>query len=373
MNVTEIAKKLLSFPSITPNDAGCQKFITDFLTPLGFKCETLQFEDVTNLYARIGTVSPLFLFAGHTDVVPTGPLSAWTSPPFEPTIRDGMLYARGACDMKGAIAAMLSATQSYLENNKQFAGSIGFLITSDEEGPSIHGTKRVMEALNARNEKIDFCIVGEPSSKALIGDQIRIGRRGSLQGTLTVIGKQGHVAFPELADNAIHSMGKALAALCDAVWDEGNHDFPKTTFQVSNITGGTGALNVIPGECRAEFNFRFGTASTVESLQTRVKDILDAVIKHYDITWKVSAEPFLTHNGKLRKIVSESIYDMLGYRTNASTGGGTSDARFIAKTNAEVIELGLINETAHKIDECISVNDLEVLAKVYQDILQRVF
>jgi len=369
----DLTKRLLACPSITPHDAHAQALIKDFLMPLGFHCETLQFNEVKNLYAKLGDRSPLMVFAGHTDVVPPGPLADWDSPPFEPEVRDNVLYGRGACDMKGALAAMLHATHSFLQNHADFAGSIAFLLTSDEEGPSIDGTKRVVEWLQARHEKIDYCIVGEPSSKERIGDQIRVGRRGSLHGKLHAHGKQGHVAYPDLAQNAIHVVLPALAKLTEIIWDEGNQDFPPTSFQITNLSSGTGALNVVPGLLTADFNFRFSTASTIESLQTMVKNIFDEHVMHYKLDWTIGAQPFLTKDGRLRKIVTESVKKVMGYDAIPSTGGGTSDGRFIAVTGAEIVELGLLHHTAHQVNEHVAVSDLEALAKIYERILINCF
>jgi len=364
-----LAEKLLTCPSVTPHDANCQRIIQDFLVPLGFHCETMQFNDVTNLYARFGEASPLLVFAGHTDVVPPGPLSRWTTPPFTPSIRNDVLYARGACDMKGALAAMLYATHAFLKRHPEPSGSIAFLITSDEEGPSVDGTKRVVDELKARGEMIDYCIIGEPSSKERVGDQIRVGRRGSLHGKLVAYGKQGHAAHPHLAQNAIHLVIPALEALTNTVWDEGNTSFPPTSFQVTNVQSGTGALNVIPGEFTADFNFRFGTASSVESLQKRVTAIVDQSMNHYTLDWTVSALPFLSRSGRLREVVIESVREVMGHDAVPSTGGGTSDGRFIATMNAEIVELGLLHQTAHQIDECVPLADLQALASLYERIL----
>lgn len=370
--VIELATALLACPSVTPDDAGCQAMMADFLATLGFQIEHLPFGKVKNLYARLGTASPLLVFAGHTDVVPPGSLDAWQSPPFEPTVRDGMLYGRGACDMKGAIASMLAATSAFLSTHpNQQKGSIAFLITSDEEGPAVDGTKRVLDVLAARGETIDYCVIGEPSSREKVGDQIRVGRRGSLHGALTVLGKQGHVAHPHLADNALHRALGGLQALAETEWDKGNNDFPATSFQITNITSGTGALNVIPGDLQAYFNFRFGTASSVQSLQERVGALLDQHLKQYTIDWTIGALPFLTPNGTLRRIASESIAQVTGEDTLASTGGGTSDGRFIASTGAEIVEIGLVHATAHHVNECVRVSDLAVLTGIYQRILER--
>lgn len=372
-SVIDLAKSLFACPSITPLDAGCQTLISDYLRPLGFHVEMMPFGEVTNLYARIGQKAPLLVFAGHTDVVPVGPLSDWASPPFEPTIREEKLFARGACDMKGALAAMLSASAQFLSKQPHFNGSIAFLITSDEEGPAVDGTKRVIDVLTGRGEKIDYCIIGEPSSKEQIGDQIRVGRRGSLHGKLTVYGKQGHVAHPHFAENAIHGSMAPLKALTEEKWDEGNQDFPATSFQITNITSGTGALNVIPGAVITTFNFRFGTASTMESLKERVHAILNAHVKQFTIDWTIGALPFLTPDGRLREMVTQSVFEMTGYKAVSSTGGGTSDGRFIAQTGADIVELGLLHATAHQANENVGIADLELLTALYERILEKIF
>lgn len=370
MNETiELAKQLIARPSVTPNDAGCQDIIRQRLERAGFKCENMPFGEVKNLWARYGDQTPLIVFIGHTDVVPTGPLSEWTSPPFEPEIRNDYLYGRGASDMKGGIAAMIVATENFLKANPVFNGSLAFLITSDEEGPAIDGTKRVVEVLQQRNIKIDYCIVGEPSTNKEIGDQIRIGRRGSLHGKLTAHGKQGHVANPQHAKNPIHLSALALHELAQTEWDKGNEHYPPTTFQISNIHSGTGAANVIPGHLEALINFRFSTAVTPQELKERTQALL---VKHgleYDIEWHVSADPFLTKLGKLISATQSAIKTVTGLDVNLSTGGGTSDGRFIASTGAEVIEMGVSNATAHHINECVKVADLEKLTLIYESIL----
>lgn len=368
--VLELAKLLISCPSITPDDANCQSIIKDNLNPIGFHFESMRFSEVDNLWARFGSQSPLFVFAGHTDVVPTGPLSDWTTPPFEPTERDGYLYGRGASDMKCAIAAMVMAVKNFLSQHSNFKGSIGFLITSDEEGASINGTKKVVEALEKRNEKINFCIVGEPSSDKIIGDQIRIGRRGSLHGKLVIKGKQGHVANPHLAINPIHKSMLALHEISHTEWDQGNDQFPPTTLQITNIHSGTGALNVIPGHLESSFNLRFSTASDPINLQNRIEAILKKYQLNFTIDWTISANPFLSNQGKLIQAAQKSIQEVTGLSVNLSTGGGTSDARFIAPTGAEVIELGVSNETAHQVDEKVKISDLEKLTEMYKKILE---
>jgi len=370
MSVITLAQQLLACPSITPHDADCQNILREKLEQMGFQCESMRFDEVDNLWARYGSNAPLLVFAGHTDVVPTGPLSQWHSPPFQPTIRDGYLYARGTSDMKAAIAAMIIATETFLKNHPDFPYSIGFLLTSDEEGPAIHGTAKVLETLQKRGEKIDYCIIGEPSSDKHLGDQIRVGRRGSLHGKLTVHGKQGHVAHPHQAINPIHISAAALHELAITEWDKGNEHYPKTTFQISNIHGGTGAANVIPGELEVLCNFRFSTAITVKELQERTEAILHKHGLTFELEWNVSAQPFLTKKGKLISVTEKAIQEITGLTTTLSTGGGTSDGRFIAPTGAEVVELGVSNATAHHINECVKVEDLEILAKIYTTILQ---
>ncbi len=372
-NTTSLAQQLISRPSVTPSDQGCQEIIREHLAGLGFTCESLPFGDVENLWARWGTQSPLVVFAGHTDVVPSGPLSDWTTPPFQAVIRDGYLFGRGASDMKGAIAAMMVATEHFIKKNPRFPGSLAFLITSDEEGPSIDGTQKVIETLLKRGVKIDYCIIGEPSSDNQVGDQIRIGRRGSLQGKLTVHGKQGHVAHPHLALNPIHISASALDALAKAEWDKGNEHYPPTTFQITNIHSGTGATNVIPGHLDVLFNFRFSTAVTIEQLQERTEFLLKQLGVPFQIDWQLGAKPFLTKQGKLIVMTQQAIKDIAHLEVKLSTGGGTSDGRFIAPTGAEVVELGVSNATAHHVDECVKVEDLNVLTAIYEGILQRLF
>ncbi|MDR3492875.1 MAG: succinyl-diaminopimelate desuccinylase [Gammaproteobacteria bacterium] len=368
-----LTMQLISLASVTPDDAGCQQVIADRLKKFNFKTEHLRFGEVDNLWARYGTQSPLIVFAGHTDVVPTGPVEDWTTDPFQPMVRDGYLYGRGAADMKSGLAAMIVAAENFIQKNPIFTGSIAFLITSDEEGPSIDGTKKVIEKLVDRKEKIDYCIVGEASSEKKVGDQIRVGRRGSLHGKLTIHGKQGHVAFPHLAKNPIHDSAAALSELAHEIWDKGNEYFPATTFQISNIHAGTGAANVIPGSLNVLFNFRFSTAVTIDELQTRVKTILEKHKLSFEIEWDASAQPFLTQQGKLVHAVQKTIKDVLNIETVLSTGGGTSDGRFIAATGAEVIELGPVNATVHQANECVSVKDLDVLTEVYEKILENLF
>lgn len=367
----DLTKQFITCPSVTPNDAGCQDVIIKKLIPLGFHIEKMLFGDVENLWARRGTQAPLFVFAGHTDVVPPGPLADWTSPPFEPEERHGYLYGRGAADMKSGLAAMIVAAENFILQYPDFTGSIGFLITSDEEGSSIHGTQKVIEVLENRQEKIDYCIIGEATSNNFLGDQIRVGRRGSLSGRLTIYGKQGHVAFPLLAKNPIHLAAKVLHELTSMVWDEGNEFFPATSFQISNIHAGTGAGNVIPGRLEITFNFRFSTAITVEDIQQRVTVLLENAGLNFDLQWDISGKPFLTKKGKLITAVQRSIKELTDLEPILSTGGGTSDGRFIAPTGAEVIELGPCNATVHQVNENVRMEDLEMLTTIYQRVLEK--
>lgn len=371
--VIALSEALMRCPSVTPDDAGCQQIIKETLSPLGFACESMPFADVTNLWARYGTQGPLLVFAGHTDVVPPGPSEDWQSAAFAPEIRDGYLFGRGASDMKSAIAAMLVATQRFLSAYPEFEGSIAFLITSDEEAKAIHGTRKVLEALAAKDITIDYAVVGEPSSDQTVGDQIRIGRRGSLHGKLVAHGKQGHVAHPHLAHNPIHHAMAALHALAHTEWDQGNVDFPPTTLQITNINAGTGAANVIPGHLAALFNFRFSTAVTVAGLKERVHALLDDHGLKYDLEWEVGADPFLTHRGTLVSATQAAIQTVTGNTVKLSTGGGTSDARFIAKTGAEVVELGVSHATAHHVNECVRVSDVEALVQIYEALLKNIF
>tara|TARA_R100001129_G_scaffold57704_1_gene39734 strand:- start:152 stop:1282 length:1131 start_codon:yes stop_codon:yes gene_type:complete len=360
-----LAKELISRPSVTPEDEGCQQVIGERLAALGFELETMVFEDTTNLWARRGQGRKVFCFAGHTDVVPPGDVNDWQFPPFEPTIHDGYLYGRGAADMKGSLAAMVTATEAFIEKHPNVDADIAFLITSDEEGPFINGTKRVIETLQARNEPIDWCIVGEPSSTDKLGDVVKNGRRGSLTGDLTVLGIQGHVAYPHLADNPVHKIAPALSDLVNEQWDEGNASFPPTTFQVSNINAGTGAGNVIPGRIDTQFNFRFSTEVTAEELKQRTEAILDKHNLKYSLTWKLNGPPFLTDSGGLIEAVTHAIQDECGFETELSTGGGTSDGRFIAPTGAQVVELGPVNATIHKVNERVKADDLDKLSALY--------
>jgi succinyl-diaminopimelate desuccinylase len=367
----ELAKDLIARASVTPEDAGCQDTMIARLEAIGFRVERLRFGEVDNFWARRGDRSPVLAFAGHTDVVPTGPLEEWTSPPFAPEIRDGHLYGRGAADMKGSLAAMVTACERFVASHPNHTGSIAFLITSDEEGPSVNGTVKVVEHLEARGEKIDWCLVGEPTSSERVGDVIKNGRRGSLNGKLTVHGQQGHVAYPQLADNPVHRAAAALAELCDETWDLGNEFFPPTTFQISNIHAGTGAENVIPGHLEVMFNFRFSTESTEEGLRSRVHAVLDRYALRYDLTWRLSGHPFLTPPGELVDATVAAIRDVTGHDTELSTSGGTSDGRFIAPTGAQVLELGPLNATIHKVNECVDAGDLDVLSNIYEEVLKR--
>jgi succinyl-diaminopimelate desuccinylase len=366
----ELAQALIRRPSVTPDDQGCQELMIARLEAIGFKVARLRFGEVDNFWARRGDARPLVVFAGHTDVVPTGPLDRWSCDPFDAEIRDGKLYGRGAADMKSSLAAFVTAIESFVAAHPDHGGSIGLLITSDEEGPSINGTVKVVDWLTERGIKIDYCVVGEPSSVATVGDVIKNGRRGSLNGRLTVKGKQGHVAYPHLAQNPIHLALPALDALAREVWDEGNEHFPATTFQVSNIHGGTGAENVIPGTVTVDFNFRFSTAVTDARLKDRVTALLDRHHLTYDLEWRLSGQPFLTPTGKLVEAIRVAICEILGIETELSTSGGTSDGRFIAPTGAEVVELGPLNTTIHQIDEHVAVDDPGRLARVYSRMLE---
>lgn len=366
----ELTKQLIALPSVTPVDHGCQQLIAERLAPLGFQAEYLNFEDVENLWLRRGTEGPVFCFAGHTDVVPTGPLTAWESAPFQPEIRDGLLYGRGAADMKGSIASFVIAAENFVREHPEHKGSIAMLITSDEEGPSKYGTVKVVETLEARQEKITWCLVGEPSSSKQLGDIIKNGRRGSLNAKLTVHGKQGHVAYPQLADNPIHRVAPALAELAAEVWDHGNEFFPPTSFQISNLNAGTGANNVIPGSLEALINFRFSTELNEEEIKQRTETILNKYVTNYDLDWSLSGNPFLTGRGNLVRATIKAIQEILNIETELSTSGGTSDGRFIAPTGAEVVELGPCNATIHQINECVSVTDLDNLTAIYQRTLE---
>jgi succinyl-diaminopimelate desuccinylase len=365
----KLAQALIQQPSVTPEDAECQDMMRAHLTPLGFKCETMVFEDVTNLWARKGSEGPLICFAGHTDVVPTGPEDQWQYPPFAAELADGFLHGRGAADMKGSLAAFITACERFTKEYPNHSGSIAYLITSDEEGPAKHGTVKVIEALEARNEKIDWCLVGEPSSTEQLGDVIKNGRRGSLNAKLNILGKQGHVAYPHLADNPIHTASLALAELTTIEWDQGNEFFPATSFQITNFNCGTGATNVIPGQGEVLFNFRFCTEVTAEQLMNKTEAILQKHNLHYEIEWNLSGQPFLTEAGPLVDAAVAAIKEAKGIDTNLSTSGGTSDGRFIAPTGAQVLELGPLNATIHQIDEHVSIQDLNDLSDIYEGIL----
>ncbi len=367
----ELARELVARPSVTPDDAGCQALIGTRLEALGFALEPLRFGAVDNLWARRGDTAPLLVFAGHTDVVPTGPESAWSTPPFTPTVTDGELRGRGAADMKGSLAAMVTATEAFVAAHPDHAGSIGFLLTSDEEGPAVDGTVRVVETLQARGEAIDWCLIGEPTSAARFGDTVKIGRRGSLSAVLTVHGSQGHVAYPHLADNPIHRLAPALAELTATAWDRGNEHFPPTTFQVSNMHAGTGAENVIPGTLELMCNFRFSTELDADTLMARVAELLARHQVAHDIAWRLSGNPFLSTPGPLTEALSATLDELTGERPELSTSGGTSDGRFIAPTGTEVVEFGPLNATIHKVDERVAVADLDRLHGVYLGVLER--
>ncbi|MBB1408948.1 succinyl-diaminopimelate desuccinylase [Pseudoalteromonas sp. SG44-17] len=369
--VIELAQALIQRRSVTPEDADCQTIMNERLAQLGFNIESLFFTDTQNTWARKGDSSPHFCFAGHTDVVPTGPEKNWQHPPFSGFLADGMLHGRGAADMKGSLAAMVVATERFVTKHPDHKGSISFLITSDEEGPFINGTTRVIDTLEARGEKIDMCLVGEPSSRDVLGDVVKNGRRGSLTGFLTVKGIQGHVAYPQLALNPIHIAAPMLAQLSQTVWDNGNEFFPATSFQISNINGGTGAGNVIPGELEVQFNFRFSTEVTHQQLQQRVNDILAEYDFAYELSWIVNGQPFITEGGPLIDATVAAIKSITGLDTALETTGGTSDGRFIAQTGAKVIELGPRNDTIHKVNECVNCDDLIALADIYEQILEQ--
>ncbi|MBR9791665.1 MAG: succinyl-diaminopimelate desuccinylase [Gammaproteobacteria bacterium] len=369
-DVLELTKELINRRSVTPEDAGCQDFMKAWLAESGFENETMVFEDTTNLWSRRGTDGPVFCFAGHTDVVPSGPEDAWQTPPFVATEKDGNLHGRGAADMKSSLAAMLAATRQFVADYPDHHGSIAYLITSDEEGPFINGTTRVIDTLEARNEKITWCVVGEPSSTDVVGDVVKNGRRGSLTGDLVVKGIQGHVAYPHLARNPVHQAAPALDELAQAHWDNGNDFFPPTSFQISNIHGGTGAGNVIPGELHVCFNFRFSTEVTDKQLIAKVEDILDKHGLEYEIKWTFNGQPFLTDHGDLLTATQKAIASEMDFDTVLSTAGGTSDGRFIAPTGAQVVELGPVNATIHKIDEHVRIKDLYHLERIYYRLLE---
>ena len=367
----EICSELIRRPSVTPEDAGCQALMMEHLAALGFDCERLPFGEVENFWAERGNDGAILVFAGHTDVVPTGPESKWHTPPFEPSVRNGVLYGRGAADMKASLAAMLVACEDFIAEHPDHPGRIGFLITSDEEGPAVDGTVRVVEHLKQQGKHIDWCLVGEPSSSDRLGDVIKNGRRGSLGAVLTVRGVQGHIAYPQLADNPIHRALPALHALASEHWDEGNEFFPATSLQLSNINGGTGATNVIPGELKVQFNFRFSTEVTDAELRERTATILDEHGLDYELQWHLSGQPFLTPPGELVNAALESVKDVTGRDAQLSTAGGTSDGRFIAPAGAQVVELGPINATIHKLNEEVMVQDLPQLALIYRRLIEK--
>ena len=364
-----LLKDLISRESVTPEDAGCQDVLVDRLAKIGFNEERFNFDDTQNIWLRRGQAKPLLTFLGHTDVVPPGPLNRWDSPPFEPTIRDGKLYGRGAADMKGGISCFITAVERFIANHPDHKGSIAVMITSDEEGIATNGVVKVIEVLEQRNEKIDWCLVGEPSSDKKIADVIRVGRRGSLCAKLTVHGIQGHVAYPEIAENPIHAFAPVLKELTEEVWDNGNQFFPPTSLQVSNINSGTGAENIIPGEMEIQFNLRFCTELNEQTIKQRTKAIFDKYDFTYDLQWRLSGNPFLTTKGALIDAAHAAIKQVTDFETLDDTGGGTSDGRFIAPTGAQVIELGPLNESIHKINENVGVDDLEILSKIYENML----
>ena len=367
-----LTRELIARRSVTPDDAGCQKLIAEQLCPFGFTAERFNRRDVENLWLRRGDAKPLLAFAGHVDVVPPGDETAWQSPPFTPTEREGLLYGRGSADMKGSVAAMAVACQRFADAHPDHRGSLALLLTSDEEGKAMNGTRYVIDQLMLRGDKIDWCVIGEPSSEVTLGDTIKHGRRGSLTGELTLRGKQGHVAYPQHALNPIHAFAPALRALCDEIWDRGNEDFPPTTFQIADIHAGVGADNVIPGTLRVRFNFRFSTASDESSLRGRVERILNATGVNYTIEWQLSGQPFLTAgDAPLVKTVQEATLEVAGVKPRCSTSGGTSDGRFVAKTGADVVEIGPVSESIHKIDEHVKVEDLETLVQIYRRIMEK--
>ena len=365
-----LAMDLIVRPSVTPEDIGCQDIMMERLEKIGFTSEKLRFKTVKNFWSRRGEDGPVFVFAGHTDVVPPGPQKEWTSPPFQPEIRDGYLYGRGAADMKGSLAAMVTACERFTANHPDHSGSIAFLITSDEEGPAINGTVKVVEHLQKRDDTIDWCLVGEPTSTEKVGDVVKNGRRGSLGANLIIHGVQGHIAYPHLAENPIERFAPALAELCSEKWDEGNEFFPPTSFQISNIHAGTGVTNVIPGNLEVVFNFRFSTAVTHDELKQRVETILNKHNLKFTLDWNLSGEPFLTDRGALVEAAQKAIKDTTELETELSTSGGTSDGRFIAPMGAQVVELGPVNATIHKINECVKVDDLDQLSLIYERILE---
>lgn len=372
-DVIELTQQLIAQASVTPNDNSCQTILSARLAKLGFTIEHLPFNNVSNLWARHGTQSPLFVFVGHTDVVPPGPTAQWTSPPFIPEVRNGYLYGRGAADMKGSLAAMLVACENFINTHPAYQGSIAWLITSDEEGPSIDGTARVVEVLKNRQQQIDWCLVGEPSSDKQFGDTIKIGRRGSLSAKLIIHGKQGHIAYPQHAVNPIHAASAMLAELVQTTWDQGNAFFQPTSFQISNIHAGTGVGNVIPGELEIHFNFRYAPVTSAEQLQQRVHTLLEKHALQFTLDWQHSGQPFITERGPLVTACCNAIETTLGVTPQLSTSGGTSDGRFIAPTGAQIVEFGPTNSTIHQIDECVAVNELIKLSEIYQRLLEQLF
>ena len=365
-----LTQDLMARNSVTPADGGCQAVMAERLAAAGFKIEKLRYGEVDNLWAVRGDAQPVLCFAGHTDVVPTGPLEEWHSNPFQPEIRAGLLYGRGAADMKSGLAAMVTAIEAFVAEKPEHQGSIALLITSDEEGPSVEGTKQVVETLLARGARIDWCIVGEPSSEKLTGDMIKIGRRGSLSGRLSVHGVQGHIAYPQLAENPVHSFAPALAELTSRVWDQGDEHFQPTSFQISNMSAGTGAPNVIPGELKARFNLRYPPVQTIAALKSTVEEILNRHGVRYTLDWYLSGEPFYTRQGRLLAGVTAAVKTVTGLSPALSTGGGTSDGRFIARMGAEVLELGVPNPTIHKVNECVAVSDIDTLHSIYLQALR---
>jgi succinyl-diaminopimelate desuccinylase len=366
----ELTQRLIERPSVTPADGGCQELIAQRLAAVGFEIERLRFGAVENLWARRGAGTPVLCFAGHTDVVPSGPLEQWRSDPFTPTVREGMLYGRGAADMKSGLAAMTTATEQFVRERPEHRGTLAFLITSDEEGPSVDGTLRVVQTLRGRGQRIDWCIVGEPSSEQRIGDTVKVGRRGSLSGRLTVHGTQGHIAYPQLAENPVHTLAPALAELTGRVWDRGTEQFEPTSFQVSNLSAGTGAPNIIPGELQARFNLRYSPAQRLEELKRTVEEILQRHRVRYTLEWHLSGEPFYTRPGALLDAVRAAVRSISGREPALSTAGGTSDGRFIAPLGAEVVELGVVNASIHKVNECVRVEDIDLLQAMYLQALR---
>jgi succinyl-diaminopimelate desuccinylase len=360
-----LTEELIARASVSPDDGGCQELMSKRLETIGFTVDRMRFGPVDNFWAKRGHGAPVFCFAGHTDVVPPGPLDDWYGDPFVPVIKDGLLYGRGAADMKSGLAAMLTSCEEFVTRYPRHRGTIAFLITSDEEGPSVDGTRRVVEVLREREESIDWCLVGEPSSETALGDTLKIGRRGSLSGRLTVHGIQGHIAYPQLADNPVHAAAPALAELAARTWDSGNEHFQPTTFQISNISAGTGAPNVIPGELKARFNLRFSTEQTIDGLKTVVEELLRRHRVKYSLEWFVSGQPFLTAPGELSQAATRAVQEQLQITPKLSTGGGTSDGRFIAPMGAQVIEMGVINQTIHKVNECVRVADIDRLQRIY--------